>query len=196
LNSAGRKKRNWNNWCDRRRAAKADVQRAKVVLFSAQGCTGKEIARRVGLSEPTVVKWRQRFLAHRCLGLSELPRSGAPRRVSDKQIEEVIRQTLEKTPPAATHWSTRAMAKRCGFSRQTVSRIWRTFGLAPHRSENFTLSKDPSFADKVRDVVGLYLDPPANALVLCVDEKTQVQALEAQPARPADAPGTTRATHP
>lgn len=180
----------------RRRAARADVQRARVILLSAGGCTGKEIARRVGLSEPTVVKWRQRFLAHRCVGLSELPRSGAPRRVSDAQVEKIIQQTLEKTPATATHWSTREMAKRCGFSRQTVSRIWRAFGLAPHRSENFTLSKDPYFVDKVRDVVGLYLDPPANALVLCVDEKTQVQALErSQPVLPMRPGQPERRTH-
>ena len=180
----------------RRRAAKADVQRAKVVLLSAQGVSGKEIARRVGLSEPTVGKWRQRFLNHRCLGLSEMPRSGAPRRVSDEQIEEIIRQTLESTPAEATHWSTREMAKRCGFSRQTVSRIWRTFGLQPHRSENFTLSNDPYFVDKVRDVVGLYLDPPANALVLCVDEKTQIQALErSQPVLPMRPGQPERRTH-
>lgn len=180
----------------RRRAARADVQRARVILLSAKGTTGKEIARRVGLSEPTVVKWRQRFLTHRCLGLSELPRPGAPRRVSDEQIEEIIRQTLESTPPEATHWSTRGMAKRCGFSRQTISRIWRTFGLQPHRSEHFTLSKDPYFVDKVRDVVGLYLDPPANALVLCVDEKTQVQALErSQPVLPMRPGQPERRTH-
>ena len=180
----------------RRRVTKADVQRARVVLLSAEGCTGKEIARRVGLSEPTVVKWRQRFLAYRCLGLSELPRSGAPRRVSDEQIEDIIQQTLESAPPDATHWSTRQMAKRCGFSRQTVSRIWRTFGLAPHRSEHFTLSSDPYFVDKVRDVVGLYLDPPANALVLCLDEKTQVQALErSQPVLPMRPGQPERRTH-
>jgi transposase len=180
----------------RRRAAKADVQRARVILFSAKGAAGKEIARRVGLSEPSVVKWRKRFLTHRCLGLSELPRSGAPRRVSDEQVEEIIRQTLESTPAEATHWSTRGMAKRCGFSRQTVSRIWRTFGLQPHRSEHFTLSKDPYFVDKVKDVVGLYLDPPANALVLCVDEKTQVQALErSQPVLPMRPGRPERRTH-
>jgi transposase len=180
----------------RRRVAKADAQRAKVILLSAEGCAGREIARRVGISEPTVVKWRQRFLAHRCMGLSELPRSGAPRRVSDEQLEAIIKQTLESTPKDATHWSTREMAKRCGFSRQTVSRIWRTFGLAPHRSENFTLSRDPYFVDKVRDVVGLYLDPPANALVLSVDEKTQVQALErSQPVLPMRPGQPERRTH-
>jgi transposase len=180
----------------RRRVAKADAQRARTILLSVEGWSGKEIARRVGLSEPSVVKWRQRFLAHRCLGLSELPRSGAPRRVSDEQIEEIIRQTLESTPRAATHWSTRAMAKRCGLSRQSVSRIWRAFGLAPHRSESFSLSNDPYFVDKVRDVVGLYLDPPANALVLCVDEKTQVQALErSQPVLPMRPGQPERRTH-
>ena len=180
----------------RRRAAKADVQRARVVLLSAEGIPGKEIARRVDLSERTVGKWRQRFLTQRCTGLSELPRSGAPRRVSDEQIEEIIRRTLESTPAGSTHWSTREMAKRCGFSRQTVSRIWRTFGLQPHRSENFTISNDPYFVDKVRDVVGLYLDPPANALVLCVDEKTQVQALErSQPVLPMRPGQPERRTH-
>jgi transposase len=180
----------------RRGAARADVQRAQVILLSAGNCPGKEIARRVGISEPTVVKWRQRFLANRCLGLSELPRSGAPRRVSDEQIEAIIRQTLESTPKSATHWSTREMAKRCGFSRQTVSRIWRTFGLAPHRSTSFTLSRDPYFIDKVRDVVGLYLDPPANALVLSVDEKTQIQALErSQPVLPMRPGQPERRTH-
>lgn len=180
----------------RRQAPRAEAQRAQVILLSAEGHAGKDIARQVGLSEPTVVKWRQRFLKNRSLGLSELPRSGAPRRVSDEQIESVIRQTLESTPKAATHWSTRGMAKHCGLSRQTISRIWRTFGLAPHRSENFTLSTDPCFVDKVRDVVGLYLDPPANALVLCVDEKTQIQALErSQPVLPMRPGQPERRTH-
>lgn len=180
----------------RRRTAKADAQRAQIVLLAAEGATGKEIVARTGLSEPTVVKWRQRFLAQRTLGLSELPRSGAPRKISDEQIEAIIAQTLESTPEAATHWSTRGMAKRCGFSRQTVSRIWRAFGLRPHRSESFTLSTDPYFVDKVRDVVGLYLDPPANALVLSVDEKTQVQALErSQPVLPMRPGAPERRTH-
>ena len=180
----------------RRRIAKADAQRAQVILLAAEGATGKEIEARTGLSGPTIVKWRQRFLTHRTLGLSELPRSGAPRKVSDEQIEAIIQQTLESTPEAATHWSTREMARRCGFSRQTVSRIWRAFGLRPHRSESFTLSTDPYFVDKVRDVVGLYLDPPANALVLSVDEKTQVQALErSQPVLPLRPGAPERRTH-
>lgn len=180
----------------RRRVAKVDAQRARVILLASEGASTKHIAERAGLSEPTVVKWRQRFLTQRVAGLSELPRSGAPRRVSDQQIEAIIQQTLESMPQAATHWSTREMAKRCGFSRQTVSRIWRTFGLAPHRSESFTLSNDPYFVDKVRDVVGLYLDPPANALVLSVDEKTQVQALErSQPVLPMRPGSPERRTH-
>src|ERR1700753_686972 len=110
----------------RRRVAKVDAQRAQVILLASEGASTRHIAERAGLSEPTVVKWRQRSLTHRLAGLSELPRSGAPRRVSDEQIEAIIQQTLESTPAAATHWSTREMAKRCGFSRQTVSRIWRT----------------------------------------------------------------------
>ncbi len=180
----------------RRRIAKADAQRAQVILLASEGAATKEIATRTGLSEPTVVKWRQRFIAHRCTGLSELPRSGAPRKVSDEQVEAIIAQTLESKPANATHWSTREMARHCGFSRQTVSRLWRAFGLQPHRSESFTLFSDPYFVDKVRDVVGLYLDPPANALVLSVDEKTQVQALErSQPVLPMRPGAPERRTH-
>ncbi len=141
-------------------------------------------------------KWRQRFLENRTAGLSELPRSGAPRRIGDEQVQAVITATLESKPDNATHWSTRAMAQRCGLSRQAVSRIWRAFGLKPHRSESFTLSTDPLFVEKVRDVVGLYLDPPGNALVLCVDEKTQVQALErSQPVLPLRPGRPERRTH-
>lgn len=180
----------------RRRVARADAQRAKVILLAAEGCSNEQIAERVGLSKPTVGKWRQRFLEHRLKGLSELPRSGAPRRIEDEQIEEVVQLTLESTPKAATHWSTRGMAKRVGLSRQAISRIWRAFGLQPHRTEDFTLSTDPYFVDKVRDVVGLYLDPPQNALVLCVDEKTQVQALErSQPVLPLRPGQVERRTH-
>lgn len=180
----------------RRSVAKADAQRAQVILLAAQGASTKAIAQSTYLSEPTVVKWRQRFLAHRSAGLNELPRSGAPRKVTDEQVEAIIAQTLESRPADATHWSTREMAKRCGFSRQTVSRLWRAFGLQPHRSESFTISSDPYFVDKVRDVVGLYLDPPANALVLCVDEKSQIQALErSQPVLPMRPGAPERRTH-
>lgn len=180
----------------RRRVAQSDALRAKVILLAAEGNASTEIMRRTGLSAPTVGKWRARFLELRLAGLSELPRPGAPRRIDDDQIEEVIRLTLESTPKEATHWSTRQMASRCGLSRQAISRIWRAFGLQPHRSETFTLSNDPYFVDKVRDVVGLYLDPPENALVLCVDEKTQVQALErSQPLLPMRPGKPQRRTH-
>jgi transposase len=180
----------------RRRVAQADAKRAKVIMLAAEGCSNTEILRRTGLSAHTVGKWRRRFLENRLRGLSELPRWGAPRRIGDDQVEKVIRLTLESVPPAATHWSTRKMAQRCGLSRQAVSRIWRAFGLRPHRSEVFTLSEDPYFVDKVRDVVGLYMDPPDNALVLCVDEKTQVQALErSQPVLPMRPGRVQRHTH-
>lgn len=180
----------------RRGAGHWEVLRAKVILWAAEGLSNTEIVRRSHLSAPTVGKWRQRFLQNRTAGLSELPRSGAPRRMSDDKVQEVITATLETKPEQATHWSTRRMAQRCGLSRQTVSRIWRAFGLKPHRSESFTLSTDPCFVEKVRDVVGLYMDPPGNALVLCVDEKTQVQALErSQPVLPMRPAQAERRTH-
>jgi transposase len=180
----------------RRGAGHLEVLRAKVILLAAEGWSNTEIVRRTGLSAPTVCKWRQRFLQNRTAGLSEMPRSGAPRRIDDDKIQQVITATLESKPAQATHWSTRAMAQRCGLSRQAVSRIWRAFGLKPHRSENFTLSSDPLFVEKTRDVVGLYMDPPANALVLCVDEKTQVQALErSQPMLPMRPGRPERRTH-
>ena len=180
----------------RRGAGHLQVLRAKVILWAAEGLSNTEIIKRTGLSAPTVCKWRQRFLQNRTAGLSELPRSGAPRRIDDEKIQEVITTTLENKPENATHWSTRTMAQQCGLSRQAVSRIWRAFGLKPHRSESFTLSTDPLFVEKVRDVVGLYMDPPGNALVLCVDEKTQVQALErSQPVLPMRPGRVERRTH-
>lgn len=180
----------------RRGAGHLEVLRAKVILWAAEGLSNTEIVQRTDLSAPTVGKWRRRFLQNRTAGLSELPRSGAPRRINDEKIQEVITATLEKRPDHSTHWSTRTMAQRCGLSRQAVSRIWRAFGLKPHRSESFTLSTDPLFVEKVRDVVGLYLDPPGNALVLCVDEKTQVQALErSQPVLPMRPGRPERRTH-
>lgn len=180
----------------RRRAGHLEVLRAKVILLAAEGVSNTHIVERTGLSAPTVGKWRRRFLQNRTAGLRERPRSGAPRRIDDDKIQQLIAATLESKPAQATQWSTRAMAERCGLSRQTVSRVWRAFGLKPHRSENFTLSKDPLFVEKVRDVVGLYMDPPANALVLCVDEKTQVQALErSQPMLPMRPGRPERRTH-
>lgn len=143
-----------------------------------QGDSNKAIAPKVGACAHTVGAWRKRFAAERLQGISELPRSGAPRWIPEEKVQEVVTLTLESKPEDATHWSTRSMAKRCGISHDSVARVWKAFGLAPHRSESFQLSTDPNFVDKVREVVGLYLSPPRNALVFCVDEKSQVQALE------------------
>ena len=169
----------------KRNAPAREVSRARMILLAAQGHSNTEIARRTGVCAPTVSYWRRRFHQRGLLGLTELPRSGAPRQISDQAVERVVRTTLERTPPGATHWSTRRLAARLGLSHQSVARIWRAFGLQPHRTEGFNLSNDPHFVAKVRDVVGLYLNPPDNALVLCVDEKSQIQALErAQPVLP------------
>ena len=162
----------------RRNIGQALAQRARIVLACAEpGSTNTGIARSLGVSRPSVTTWRARFLAHRLDGLIDLPRSGAPRAVEDTAIEAMITLTLEGQPENATHWSTRAMAKRVGMSQTMVSRVWRAFGLQPHRTETFKLSTDPAFVDKVRDVVGLYMAPPHRAVVLCVDEKPQIQAL-------------------
>ncbi len=162
----------------RSRSAPGLARRARLVLACASGQDNKTVARQVHVTPGTVGKWRSRFVSARLEGLLDEPRPGAPRRVTDAQVERVVVQTLEATPRAATHWSTRAMAQATGLSRMTVSRIWRAFGLQPHRSETFKLSPDPLLIDKVRDIVGLYIDPPAHAVVLCVDEKAQIQALD------------------
>ncbi|MFE0420851.1 IS630 family transposase [Streptomyces tendae] len=169
----------------RRSTPQALALRCRIVLACATGATNREVARQVGAEEHTVGKWRARFVRDRLPGLGDLPRPGGPRTVSDEQVAVVVRRTLESTPKNATHWSTRAMAKEMGLSQSTVSRIWRAFGLQPHRTETFKLSTDPYFIDKVHDVVGLYLDPPEQALVFCVDEKSQIQALNrTQPVLP------------
>ena len=164
----------------RRGASQAAVMRARIVLAAdaEPGSPNGAIATRLGVSRQSVITWRSRFSVHRLDGLVDAPRSGAPRRVGDEAVEAMITRTLERQPEGATHWSTRAMARQVGMSQTMVSRIWRAFGLQPHRSETFKLSRDPAFVDKVRDVVGLYLDPPDRALVLCVDEKPQIQAVE------------------
>jgi transposase len=171
----------------RRSTPQALALRCRIVLACATGATNREVARQVGAEEHTVGKWRTRFVRDRLPGLGDLPRLGGPRTVSDEQVAVVVRRTLESTPKNATHWSTRAMAKEMGLglSQSTVSRIWRAFGLQPHRTETFKLSTDAYFIDKVHDVVGLYLDPPEQAIVFCVDEKSQIQALNrTQPVLP------------
>jgi transposase len=161
------------------------AQRAHIVLLCAEGRTNQDVAEVVGVTPGTVGKWRKRFAEDRLDGLSDLDRPGGPRKITDELVEELVVRTLESTPKGETHWSTRAAAKVSGMSASSVGRIWRAFGLKPHRTETFQLSTDPHFIDKVRDVVGLYMDPPDNALVLCVDEKSQIQALNrTQPVLP------------
>jgi len=151
--------------------------RSRIVLKCAEGYNNKETAAELGVNEATVGKWRARFAVQRLDGLVDAPRSGTPRKIDDDKVEEVVVATLEAMPEGASRWSTREMSKRVGISRDSVARIWRAFGLKPHRSETFQLSTDPHFIEKVRDVVGLYMDPPNNAVVLSVDEKSQIQAL-------------------
>ena len=152
--------------------------RAGIILDCAAGLSGQESALRQRTSEQTVSKWRRRFAADRLAGLTDAPRSGQPRRHDDEAVQDVISRTLNSKPDNATHWSVRLLAQELSLPRDFIHRVWRTFGLKPHLSENFKLSNDPHFVDKVRDIVGLYLDPPDKALVLCVDEKSQIQALE------------------
>jgi transposase len=165
------------SWSRRRTSAAGLALRSRIVLAAAEGGSNVEIARRLELDRNTVSRWRRRFAEARLDGLVDEPRPGRPRTVDDAQVEKLITETLENAPTSDTHWSTRSMAAHLGMSQSTVSRVWRAFGLAPHKTETWKLSKDPQFTDKVRDVVGLYLDPPERALVLCVDEKTQIQAL-------------------
>ena len=184
------------NWARRPKSAQALALRARIVLRCAEGATNTEVARQVQVRSQTVGKWRQRFVDRRLDGLLDEPRPGAPRKVSDADVERALTMTLESTPKDATHWSTRSLAKQAGLSRSTVGRIWRAFELQPHRSETFKLSKDPLFIDKVRDIVGLYMDPPDRALVLCVDEKSQIQALDrTQPLLPMRPGQIERRTH-
>ena len=164
-------------WLRRQKTAQSLALRARIVLESAKGKSDQAVAVQLGTTRVTVGKWRRRFLKRGCDGLFDEPRPGAPRKISDEAVERVVVRTLETLPKGATQWSTRSMAKECGLSFATVARIWRAFGLKPHRSETFKLSKDPLFIEKVRDIVGLYLHPPERAVVLCVDEKSQIQAL-------------------
>ncbi|AXB43550.1 IS630 family transposase [Amycolatopsis albispora] len=165
-------------WTRRRTTAQGLAMRARIVLTCAEGGSNTDIAERLRLNRSTVATWRARFVRDRLDGLSDEPRPGRPRTITDEQVEHVVVTTLETKPANATHWSTRALAAQTGMTQSAVSRIWRAFGLKPHKIDTFKISKDPLFVDKVRDVVGLYLDPPAKAVVLCVDEKTQIQALD------------------
>jgi transposase len=166
------------SWSRRHSSAQTLAQRCRIVLLAADGLRTGEICERLGVHRNTVARWRGRFLAERLGGVLDEPRPGRPRTVTDRQVDEVITKTLESTPKDATHWSTRSMAAEVGLTQSAVHRIWRAFGLQPHRQESWKLSRDPQFVDKVRDVVGLYLDPPERAVVLCVDEKSQIQALD------------------
>ena len=172
------------------------ARRARVVLACAEGLNNKAVAKKLRCSLGMVGKWRSRFLRNRLEGLYDEPRPGAPRKVSDGEVEKVVIQTLESTPRGQTHWSTRGMAKATGLSRMTISRIWRAFGLQPHRADTFKLSPDPQLIEKVRDIVGLYMNPPEHALVFCVDEKSQIQALDrTQPLLPLRPGQVERGTH-
>ena len=180
----------------RARSQSALARRARVVLACAEGLDNKMVAKKLRCSTGMVSKWRGRFLKARLEGLYDEPRPGAPRKVTDAQVERVVIQTLESTPRGQTHWSTRELAKATGLSRMTISRIWRAFGLQPHRTESFKLSPDPLLVEKVRDVVGLYMNPPDHALVICVDEKSQIQALDrTQPMLPLRPGQIERRTH-
>ena len=180
----------------RRKTAQALALRARIVLACADGIDNKVVAARQGVTPQTVSTWRARFVEQRLDGLLDAPRPGAPRSIDDARVDAVIAKTLESVPTGATHWSTRTMAREMDVSQTAVTRIWRAFGLQPHRQETFKLSSDPLFVEKVRDIVGLYLDPPLKAMVLCVDEKSQIQALDrTQPILPL-APGIPeRRTH-
>ena len=183
-------------WARRRSSAHGLATRSQIVLLAAEGLHNGEIAARVGVHRNTVRAWRARFATRRLDGLFDQPRPGQPRKITDAKVEEVITKTLEATPNDATHWSTRSMAEEVGLNQSAVFRIWQAFGLQPHRQEAWKLSADPLFIDKVRDVVGLYLAPPERAVVLCVDEKSQIQALDRTAPILPMLPGTpARATH-
>lgn len=189
-------RRTLEGWARRRSTAHGLAVRSEIILGCAASASNESVAKKLRVTAQTVGKWRRRFLAKRLDGLLDEPRSGAPRKISDANVEDVVTRTLESMPKGATHWSTRGMAKEVGLSRETIGRIWRAFGLQPHRTESFQLSKDPLLVEKVRDIVGLYMSPPENALVLCVDEKSQIQALNrTQPLLPLRPGQAERRTH-
>jgi len=183
-------------WSRRPKAPHSIAQRARIVLLAADGMTNVAVADKVGVNQATVVKWRKRFISRRLDGLIDEPRPGAPRTISDEDVEAVVVRTLEDKPADATRWSTRDLAKRAGISQSSVGRIWHAFGLKPWLTDTFKLSEDPQFVDKVRDVVGLYMNPPEHAVVMCVDEKTSIQALDrTQPILPMRPGQIERRTH-
>jgi transposase len=192
----GEERRRLESLAHRARSQSLLARRARVVLACAEGLDNKAVAKRLRCSLGMVGKWRSRFLKARLEGLYDEPRPGAPRKVSDDQVEKVVIQTLESTPRGQTHWSTRGLAKASGLSRMTISRIWHAFGLQPHRADTFKLSPDPQLIEKVRDIVGLYMNPPDHALVFWVDEKSQIQALDrTQPLLPLRPGQAERGTH-
>jgi transposase len=178
LRLTGVERQKLETWASRRMGTQRLATRAKIVLACSGGVENQDVAVRLRVNRATVGKWRKRFLEDRLDGLADEPRPGAPRTITDAQVEEVITTTLEEKPKAATHWSTRGMAQAVGLSQSAIVRVWNAFGLKPHKAETFKLSTDPYFVEKVRDVVGLYLNPPERAIVLSVDEKSQVQALD------------------
>jgi len=183
-------------WSRRPKSPHSIAQRARIVLLAADDLSNKDVAEKVGVNPATVLKWRKRFLESRLDGLIDEPRPGAPRLIGDADVEAVVVRTLEETPTDATHWSTRDLAKKVGMSPSSVGRIWQAFGLKPWLTDSFKLSKDPQFVDKVRDVVGIYMNPPDHAVVLCVDEKTSIQALDrTQPSLPMRPGQVERRTH-
>ncbi len=197
LELSDQERRVLRGWSRKRSAAQSLVLRSKIVLACAGGASNSQVAEMVGVSRETVRKWRAKFVTHRLEGLTDQPRSGAPRKITDEQVEAVVAKTLDQAPPRGdTHWSTRSMAQAAGMSQSAVSRIWRAFGLKPHIVQTWKLSTDPQFVSKVRDVVGIYLSPPENALVLAVDEKSQIQALDrTQPVLPLEPTTPARMTH-
>src|SRR6476659_7069345 len=183
-------------WAARPKSTQRLATRARIVLACAEGLDNKSVAARLRVCSATVGTWRRRFVERRLEGLADEPRPGAPRRITDADVERVVTRTLETKPKDATHWSTRGMAEAAGMSQTAVGRIWRSFGLKPHLRETFKLPTDPFFVEKVRDVVGLYMSPPERAIVLCVDEKSQIQALDrTQPLLPMRPGQVERRTH-
>jgi transposase len=178
LNMTDAERATLETWARKPKSSQRLAHRARIVLQCARGLPNDEVAELAGTSKQAVCKWRERFRVDRLQGLSDAPRSGPPRKITDDRVDEVVKKTLAARPKGATHWSVREMATETGLSPTTIHRIWQTFGLQPHRSESFKLSTDPLFVEKVRDVVGLYMAPPERAIVLCVDEKSQVQALD------------------